>query len=79
VPFGAVANLAATTLASAVSEGGHATAQLNLAARPDLAGHTLLGRWYVPDAEAEHGLAVSQGFRVRLFGGSDPLLIDGFE
>ena len=72
VPHGDFANIERVA-----SDLGHASVQLDLTG--DLLGHTLYGRWYVADALAPQGLAISNAFRVTVFDGGDRISADGFE
>lgn len=69
----ASASFARTTIQLNGSGAGNGFGSVSLAI-PDhasLAGKTLYGRWYVNDAAAPQGVAVSQAFKFTIFGSSD--------
>jgi cytochrome c peroxidase len=48
--------------------GGRGSVSLSIPNNPALVGQTFFGRWYVTDANAAGGVAVSQAFRFTVFG-----------
>jgi cytochrome c peroxidase len=47
---------------------GYASVSLPIPNNPALVGRTFFGRWYITDANAPNGVAVSQAFRFTIFG-----------
>ena len=55
-------------LTGAGAGGGRGSVTLNIPNNPLLIGQTFFGRWYVTDASAANGVAVSQAVRFTVFG-----------
>ena len=60
------------TVAGAGAGQGYASVSLAIPNDPALAGKTLFGRWFVSDAGAANGVAVSPAFRMTVFGAAAP-------
>jgi uncharacterized protein (TIGR03437 family) len=54
---------------------GYASVSLTIPNDPALAGKTLFGRWFVSDAGAANGVAVSAAFRMTVFGTAAPTAV----
>jgi cytochrome c peroxidase len=54
-------------VAGAGTGGGYASVNFQMPNNPDLVGQTLYGRWYITDAGAAGGFAVSEAFRFTVF------------
>ena len=74
IPNGSFANLP-----SVIDSAGYASVNLALPNAQSAFGRTLYGRFYVIDAAAINGLAVTPAFKIVLFGESEVLMQDGFE
>ena len=70
------ADFATKTLVLAATTG---SVNIDLGDDPTLSGQTLYGRWYVEDASAPNGLAISPAFAATVFGTSPTLFRDDFE
>jgi cytochrome c peroxidase len=79
VPAGDYATIATLIQSGNGYSHGYASVQLDLAQTPGLAGQTLYGRYYIADAQAANGLAVSAAFRITVFDAGDILLRNGFD
>ena len=64
---GSFARVALTTQGSGAGS-GWASVSLQIPNNPAIVGQTFFGRWYVQDAGAPGGVAVSQAFRFTIFG-----------
>ncbi|MEO6689342.1 MAG: cytochrome c peroxidase [Dokdonella sp.] len=78
IPNGAFANRVVVLAGSGTGQG---TASVNLDLDNDtgLIGQTLYGRFYIVDAGAPGGLAITQAFRITVFGNSGRVFANGFE
>jgi len=64
---GSFARIEFTTQGNGVGN-GYASVSLQIPNNPSLIGQTFFGRWYIQDAGAPGGVAVSQAFRFTIFG-----------
>lgn len=79
IPSGDFANLGGIAVGVDGFANGYLSTQVDLSNDPDIAGQSLFGRYYVADASAPNGLAISQAFQITVFGELDLFLRDGFE
>lgn len=78
VPTGDFASHA-LALAGVGSGAGSGAVNVDLGNDPALLGQTLYGRFYIADPGAEAGIAITQAFRITVFGDSDIVFRAGFE
>jgi len=79
LPIGDFAN-ASVVLDGIGAGNGTGSIHIDLGDAPELLGQTLYGRFYVADAGAAGGLAITPAFRITVFGEvPDGLMADGFE
>ncbi|MEO5625785.1 MAG: cytochrome c peroxidase [Dokdonella sp.] len=78
IPTGAFANRLVVLAGSGAGQ-GTASINLDLGNDSNLIGQDLYGRFYVRDAAAPGGLAITPAFRITLFGNSGPLFANGFD
>jgi Di-haem cytochrome c peroxidase/Cytochrome c len=69
----------ATTLNGSGAGAGYGSVNIDLGDDPALLGANLVGRFYVADAGAANGLAVTAAFTITVFGESDVVFRNGFE
>lgn len=78
VPSGDFASHA-IALGGAGNGAGTGSVNVNLGNDPALLGQVLYGRFYIADPGAADGLAITQAFRITVFGDSDVVFRAGFE
>lgn len=68
VPINASFARVAVTLAGTGAGNGYGSVSLTIPQNPALIGMTLFGRWFVKDANAANGFAITPAFRMTIFG-----------
>lgn len=78
VPTGDFASYS-VTLGGSGNGGGAGSVNVNLGNDASLLGQSLYGRFYIADPGAANGLAITQAFRITLFGDADIVFRTGFQ
>ncbi|MEO7326451.1 MAG: cytochrome c peroxidase [Dokdonella sp.] len=78
IPTGAFANRVVVLAGSGAGQ-GTASINLDLVNDSNLIGQTLYGRFYIVDAAAPGGVAITPAFRITLFGNAERVFANGFD